>query len=105
MANSTDRLKKYERLEQRAQRRRAYDLQSEDGQYLDRRERQLGINTMEAPDDYEVRRHLKRQRFAMTGQSSGTGNPLVENIVILSLLVLSIYGLYRLTIYLLSHTA
>lgn len=57
------------------------------------------VNTMGPQEDVVERRRIRRQHVNVaSGESSGS---LSENLFLLFLLVGSIYGLYRLTIYLL----
>lgn len=68
-------------------------------------ERPLGRNTMEPPEEVVERRRMHRRRVMMVNAGgANTRNILRENVIMLLLLVASIYGLYRLIIYLLNQS-
>lgn len=71
--------------------------------YISERRRPLGINTMEAPEELlEQRRRMHRKHVSMATNANGARNALFENVILLLALIGSIYGLYRLAIYLLN---
>lgn len=64
-----------------------------------------GRNTMEPPEEIVERRRMHRRRVMMVSAGgTNTRNILRENVIMLLLLVASIYGLYRLIIYLLNQS-
>lgn len=64
-----------------------------------------GENTMGPQEDVVERRRARRKHVTLVdGRSSATRNILAENILLLVLLVASIYGLYRLSIYILNQS-
>lgn len=68
-------------------------------------ESRLGRNTMAPPDEVVERRRMRRRRVTMVNAGgTNTRNILRENVIMLLLLVASIYGLYRLIIYLLNQS-
>ncbi len=64
-----------------------------------------GENTMEPQEDVVEQRRARRKHVTLVdGRTSATRNILAENILLLVLLVASIYGLYRLSIYILNQS-
>lgn len=80
--------------------RHRYGARGEDS-IAARRADRYGKNVLAPPEETReaTRRHKNVSVHHVTGQSK---NLLIENIILLLLLVGSIYGLYRLTIYLLN---
>lgn len=71
---------------------------SEYGRYNGR----LSNNTMAPPEDLLHARKEHRVPLSIQHATGQSRNVLIENIILLTILVASIYGLYHLTIYLLN---
>lgn len=67
--------------------------------------RRYPANTLGPQEDVvEYRRAQHRKRVTITGAAPRNRNILLENLLLLAVLVGSIWGLYSLTIYLLTHS-
>lgn len=63
------------------------------------------INSMAPQEDVvEARRHRRRQRVEISRGRNNGSNILAENLLLLVFLIGSIYGLYKLTLYLLTQS-
>lgn len=68
-------------------------------------QRRYPANTLGPQEDVlERRRGLKRKNVNISGASPQHRNILLENLILLGILAGSIWGLYSLTIYLLTHS-
>lgn len=92
----------YDRLRELEQRR---NMRSTGASYPQRDyERRYPANTLGPNDELLARRRgQSRKRVNITGATPQHRNILKENIVILLFLAVSVWGLYNLVIYLLSH--
>ena len=87
-----------ERRHVQTRRRADYFYEDDYSQYS----KQLDKNTLAPPEDVlDARRHAPR-KINMQHVSGQSRSALTENLILLALLVGSIYGLYRLSIYLLN---
>ena len=67
--------------------------------------RRYPANTLGPQEDVvEYRRAQHRKRVTITGAAPRNRNILMENLLLLAVLIGSIWGLYALTIYLLTHS-
>lgn len=68
-------------------------------------QRRYPANTLGPQEDVlERRRGMKRNRVTITGAAPGNRSVLMENLLLLAVLAGSVWGLYSLTIYLLTHS-
>ena len=68
-------------------------------------QRRYPANTLGPQEDVlERRKGIKRNRVTISGAAPGNRNILMENLLLLAVLAGSIWGLYSLTIYLLTHS-
>ena len=68
-------------------------------------QRRYPANTLGPQEDVvEYRRAQHRKRVTITGAAPRNRNILMENLLLLAVLIGSIWGLYALTIYLLTHS-
>lgn len=98
--NSIARLKELERDAQRSRRYRDPEAWRDDAyRYADYRLRN-DYNTLGPQEDVVEKRRAVRKRV-VTQSAGGGSNVLAENMILLLFLVASIYGLYKVTLYLL----
>ncbi len=103
MARHTSRLKEFELRNARDRRRRELEWQYEEGGYGCEAPRRISSNTLGPMEDVVESRRLRRKHVAAgMHHGAGTHNILLENILFLILLSASIYGMYRLCIYILN---
>ncbi len=103
MAASRSRLKDFELqlANERRQQQRRREQDSRNYGFDDERRRR-GRNTL-GPQEDVIERRQHRNRVALSATPGNTShNVLTENIVLLLLLAASIYGIYRLCIYILN---
>ncbi len=103
MAHPNSRLKQFELQladDRRRQQRRSHYETDNYGHPTNRRER--SYNTLGPQEDVIERRRHRKHVAVSAGSTNTTRNILAENIFLLILLAASIYGIYRLCIYILN---
>lgn len=105
--SSLDRLKELERRSIRSRSRGYADDESwrDDAyRYADYRLSNDDPNSMAPPEDVIDARRRRRQRVAVNQAPAAGNSQLTENILLLVFLIGSIYGLYKLTLYMLTQS-
>ena len=93
----------YDRLRELELRRNMRQSGSASQPYRDH-QRRYPANTLGPQEDVlERRRGLKRKQVTFNGAAPAHRSVLMENLILLAVLIGSIWGLYTLTIYLLTH--
>lgn len=101
--SSLERLKELERSARSRSRRIPDDWGNDDYSYSAPRYSR-DINTLGPQEDVVERRRVHRQRVNIAHTHASGSNMLAENVIMLLFLVGSIYGLYKLIIYLLTQS-
>ncbi len=103
MPRNSSRLKEFELRQARDRRKRELEWQYDEGGYGYEAPRRISRNTLGPQEDVIERRRRNRKHVA-TAVRPGTSsrNILAENVIFLILLAASIYGMYRLCIYILN---
>lgn len=105
--SSFERLKELERTGRRSRAKSyATDESWRDGayRYADYQLTNDHLNSMAPPEDVVDARRLRRQRVAVSQNTLSGNRQITENIILLVFLIGSIYGLYKLTLYMLTQS-
>ena len=99
--SNLDRLRSYERRHRHAD---VNAWRNESYRYGDYRLQEEEANTLGPQEDVVENRRIKRQHVAMQHAANNGGSPIFENLTFLGLLIGSVYGLFRIAVYLLSQS-
>ncbi len=103
MAGYNSRLKEFELMNASDRRRLERQWRHEDGGYGHETPRRLRSNTLGPQEDVIESRRRHRNHVAVSpAYTNSSRNILAENIFLLMVLAASIYGIYRLCIYILN---
>lgn len=105
--SSLDRLKELERRSLRSRSRGYADDESwrdDTYRYAEYRLSNNDPNRMAPPEEVTDRRRRKHHPVAVSPNTPAANNQLTENIILLLFLIGSIYGLYKLTLYMLTQS-